>query len=68
MTVAHVLPASKRSGHSFRDLMTESALSIQLLNVKKRDSLGARSNHFYSAFVQINVGARNRPRRFVRET
>ena len=26
------------------------------LKCKRSDSLGARSNHFYSAFVQINVG------------
>ena len=56
-SVAHVLPACKSNVHSFGDLRTETALSIQLLNVKRSDSLGVRSDHFYSAFVQINVGA-----------
>ena len=53
-SVADVSHGCKRAGHSFRDLRTAQALSIQLLNVKKRDSLGARSNHFYSVSVQIN--------------
>ncbi len=60
-SVVHVLPACKSNVHCFGDLRAESALSIQLLNVKKKDLLGVRSDHFYPAFVQINVGGPEPP-------